>query len=153
MSRLSSPIYGKIFLNNSFAECRLSLVEVWNSPIGFWILKVVNQEGEGQHGCQLPEGFYVLSVHSVLQLSSLMTTGFINSIGMFQTYYQQVLLKTHDPFRIGWISPFLICTVNIVMERTIIALIVVGNGNGTALRQLWTSVATAAVSSNCYRKT
>lgn len=92
----------------------------------------------------------MLFVPSVRPPSLLLTKGFINSVGLFQTYYEQVLLTTHNAFQIGWISSFLICTVNIVVGLMIVELMV-GNCNGTALRHLWTSVATHRRNSgNCF---
>ena len=38
--------------------------------------------------------------------------GFINAVGVFQTYYQQNQLSDHSAFQIGWISSFLAFFMN-----------------------------------------
>ena len=40
-------------------------------------------------------------------------SGFINAIGVFQTYYIANQLKEYTPFEIGWISSFLLFFINL----------------------------------------
>jgi hypothetical protein len=39
--------------------------------------------------------------------------GFINAVGVFQTYYEQVQLRQYTAFQIGWISSFLVFCMNL----------------------------------------
>jgi hypothetical protein len=47
-----------------------------------------------------------------LTSGSTLITGFINSVGVFQTYYEQGPLRDYSAFQIGWISSFLIFSMN-----------------------------------------
>ena len=38
--------------------------------------------------------------------------GFINAVGVFQTYYEQNQLSDHTPFQIGWLASFLVFFMN-----------------------------------------
>jgi hypothetical protein len=38
--------------------------------------------------------------------------GFINAVGVFQTYYEQNQLSDYTPFQIGWLSSFLVFFMN-----------------------------------------
>jgi len=42
----------------------------------------------------------------------LIVIGFINAVGVFQTYYEQNQLSDHTPFQIGWLSSFLVFFMN-----------------------------------------
>lgn len=48
----------------------------------------------------------------------LLTLGFINAVGVFQTYYQQNQLSHHSAFQIGWISSFLAFFMNMGVVTT-----------------------------------
>jgi cytochrome bd-type quinol oxidase subunit 1 len=41
-----------------------------------------------------------------------LTIGFINAVGVFQTYYQENQLSDYTAFQIGWLSSFLIFFMN-----------------------------------------
>lgn len=43
--------------------------------------------------------------------------GFINAVGVFQTWYQQNQLSDHTPFQIGWLSSFLVFFMNMGVRK------------------------------------
>jgi MFS family permease len=43
----------------------------------------------------------------------LFTIGFINAVGVFQTYYEQNQLAQDTPFKIGWVLSFLVFLMNL----------------------------------------
>ena len=45
------------------------------------------------------------------------TLGFINAVGVFQTYYEQNQLRDHTPFQIGWLLSFLVFCMNMGVCR------------------------------------
>ena len=51
-----------------------------------------------------------------------LTTGFINAVGVFQTYYEQNQLSDHSPFQIGWLSSFLVFFMNVGVQHLFFAV-------------------------------
>ena len=63
----------------------------------------------------------------------ILTTGFINAVGVFQTYYEQNQLSDHTPFQIGWLSSFLVFFMNLGVQNLYFKLIQ-GRHNWTVIR-------------------
>jgi hypothetical protein len=68
--------------------------------------------------------------------------GFINAVGVFQTYYQENQLSEYTAFQIGWLSSFLVFFMNLGVVSSIFELMS-GNCCGTIIRYLRSSVVTA----------
>ena len=58
----------------------------------------------------------------VLFVGRALTTGFINAVGVFQTYYEQNQLSDHSPFQIGWLSSFLVFFMNVGVQHLFLQL-------------------------------
>lgn len=56
---------------------------------------------------------YVCFALSVNPSLCKLTAGFINAVGVFQTYYEQNQLSDYSAFQIGWISSFLVFSMNL----------------------------------------
>lgn len=62
-----------------------------------------------------------------------LTSGFINAIGVFQTYYEQNQLADHTPFQIGWILSFVVFFMNLGVKHLLAFWLMGGNNYWTSL--------------------
>jgi len=65
----------------------------------------------------------------------LLIPGFINAVGVFQTYYEQNQLSTHTAFQIGWLSSFLVFFMNMGVRSP--PPLVRANGQGVIIGPLF----------------